>query len=263
MPRVPLHGTDLFYADEGQGKPLVFVPGLGATHGMFGPQVDAFRANYRLLLSDLRGTGQSGRLTGPIRSVLDRQCDDLADLLEHLEIAQVVMIGVSYGGSVALHFALRHPDRLAGLVAVDTFADLRPSQPMEGLLLVGSYLTLWTYYLPRPILKALTRLFYRRWPVARRVIPALMDQFRPTEAVLQSLAMCRVDDLRHLGRVRCPALGIVGDATGTGVRLLERAKRTLPVSRLEVVRDSFDPTNLCQPEEFNRLLAGFLEPIGW
>jgi 3-oxoadipate enol-lactonase len=263
MPRVPLDGTDLFYADEGEGLALVFVPGLGATHAMFGPQADALRATHRLILPDLRGTGQSGRLTGPIRTVLDRQGDDLAALLDHLGEAQVVMIGVSYGGTVALHFALRHPDRLAGLVAVDTFADLRPARPMEALLLAGSYLTLWAYYLPRPVLKALAGLFYHRWPVARRAIPSLVDAFRPTEAVLQSLAMCRVDDALHLGRVRCPALGIVGDATRTGVRLLERAMAAIPGSRLEVVRGSFDPTNLCQPEAFNRLLAGFLQEIGW
>jgi pimeloyl-ACP methyl ester carboxylesterase len=263
MRQVSISGTDLFYAEEGHGKSLVFIPGLGATHGMFGPQVDAFRASYRLLLPDLRGTGQSGRLTGPIGTVLDRQCDDLADLLDQLGLPEVVMIGVSYGGTVALHFALRHGDRLAGLVAVDTFADLRIARPMEALLLAGSYLTLWTYYLPRPILVASARLFYRRWPVARRVIPALMDGFRPTEAVLQSLAMCLVDDIRYLGQVRCPALGIVGDATRTGVRLLERAMAAIAGSRLEIVRDSFDPTNLCQPGEFNRLLAGFLDQVGW
>lgn len=75
--------------------------------------------------------------------------------------------------------------------------------------------------------------------------------------------MCRVDAVRHLGRVQCHALGVVGDATKTGVRLMQRAMSSIPNSRLEVVRDSFDPTNLCQPGEFNRLLAGFLSEIGW
>ena len=255
--------TDLFHEDEGTGKALVFVPGLGATHEMFKPQVDAFRGSHRLIRPDLRGNGRSARLVGPIGTILDRQCDDMAALLDHLGIIRVVMIGVSYGGTVALHFALRHPDRLAGLVIVDSFAELRITQPMEALLLAGSYLTIWTYYLPRPLLKSMARLFYRRWPTALAAIPALVEGFRPTEAVLQSLAMCRVDAVRHLGRVQCHALGVVGDATKTGVRLMQRAMSSIPNSRLEVVRDSFDPTNLCQPGEFNRLLAGFLSEIGW
>jgi pimeloyl-ACP methyl ester carboxylesterase len=263
MQRITLNHTDLFYEDDGQGKALVFIPGLGATHGMLGPQVEAFRSTHRLIRPDLRGNGKSGRLAGPIGSILDRQCDDLAALLDYLGLAEVVMIGVSYGGAVALHFALRHPNRLAGLVAVDTFAELRAVRPMEALLLVGSYLTLWAYYLPRPLLKALGRLFYRRWPVARRVIPTLVDEFRPTEAVLQSLAMCRVDVARRLGELHRPTLGIVGDATRTGVGLMARAMAAIPGARLEVVRDSFDPSNLCQPDDFNRILAGYLQEIGW
>lgn len=263
MPLIQTNGTNLFYADEGSGNPLAFVPGLGATHAMFEPQVATFRQTHRLILPDLRGTGRSGRLHRPVRTVIDRQCGDLAALLDHFGIEKVVMVGVSYGGAVALHFALRHPARLAGLVAVDTFADLRPAHPMEALLLVGSYLTLPAYYLPRPVLKGLLRLFCRRWPEARRHIPALVDAFRPTEAVLQSVAMCGIDDTRHLGRVDCPSLGIVGDATRTGVQLMERAMAAIPGACLEVVPDSFDPSNLCQPQAFNRLLADFLRKIGW
>ncbi len=263
MPRVALNGTDLFYADEGHGNPLAFLPGLGATHAMFGPQADAFRAGHRLILPDLRGNGQSGRLAGPIGTVLDRQCDDLADLLDHLGIAAVVAVGVSYGGAVALRFALRHPGRLAALVVVDSFAELHVTRPMEALLLAGSYLTLGAYYLPRPLLKATARLVYRRWPTAHGVIPPLVDAFRPTEAARQSLAMCRVGPASDLGRLRCHVLGIVGDATRTGARLMGRVMGAIPGSRLAVVRDSFDPTSLCQPGEFNRLLADFLHEIGW
>ena len=263
MPRVPLNGTELRYEDEGSGNPLLFLPGLGATHAMFAPQADAFRGTHRLILPDLRGNGRSGRLVGPIGTALDRQCDDLAGLLDHLGVARAVTVGVSYGGAVALHLALRHPDRVAALVVVDSFAELRVTRPMEGLILAGSYLTLGAYYLPRPLLKALARRFYRRWPTAADVIPALVDGFRPTEAVLQSLAMCRVGPARDLGRLRGPTLGIVGDATRTGVRLMERAMGAIPGARLEVVRGSFDPSNLCQPAEFNRLLAGFLREVVW
>src|SRR5262249_48097585 len=135
MSQVPLNGTELFYADEGSGNPLIFLPGLGATHSMFGPQRDAFRDTHRLILPDLRGNGRSGRLAGPVGTVLDRQCKDLAALLDHLGVGKVVTVGVSYGGAVALHFALRHPDRVSGLVVVDSFAELRIARPMEGLIL--------------------------------------------------------------------------------------------------------------------------------
>jgi pimeloyl-ACP methyl ester carboxylesterase len=256
-------GTDLFFADDGAGNPLVFVPGLGGTHAMFGPQVATFSATHRLIRPDLRGNGRSGRLAGPIGTVLDRQCDDLAALLDHLELDRAVMLGVSYGGAVALRFALRHPDRSAGLVAVDTFEDLNVIRSMDMLILVGSYLTVWAFYLPRPLLRGFGRLVYRRRPAALEVLPALVEGLRPYEAALQSLAVCGVGPARDLTLVRCPTLGIVGDASRTAVRLMRRAMAPIPGARLEVVEDSFDPSNLCQPEAFNRLLAGFLRDIGW
>jgi len=263
MPSFARDVSDLFYADEGAGHPLLFVPGLGGTHAMFGPQVAAFRASHRLVLPDLRGNGRSGQLDGPVGTVLDRQCDDLAALLDHLGEARTVVVGVSYGGAVALHFALRHPDRAAGLVVVDSFAELSVGRPMEALILAGSYLTLWAFYLPKPLLIALGRTFYRRRPAALGAIPALADALRPGEAALQSLAMCGVGPARDLARLRCPVLGVVGDLTRTGVRLMRRATSPIPGARLEIVADSFDPTNLCRPEEFNRMLAAFLGEIVW
>ena len=62
---------------------------------MFKPQVDAFRGSHRLIRPDLRGNGRSARLVGPIGTILDRQCDDMAALLDHLGIIRVVTIGVS------------------------------------------------------------------------------------------------------------------------------------------------------------------------
>jgi hypothetical protein len=75
--------------------------------------------------------------------------------------------------------------------------------------------------------------------------------------------MCRAGPASDLVRLRCPALGIVGNRTRTGVRLMERAMGAVHGSRLEVVRDSFDPPSVCQPAEFNRLLMEFLHEIGW
>ena len=257
MPRVLLNETEVFYQDEGSGLPLMFVPGLGGTHWMFAPQAEAFR----VIRPDLRGNGGSGQLDGPIGTVIDRQCDDLAALMDVIGERSVVMVGVSYGGAVALEFALRHSERLNGLVLVDTFGELRAWRPMEGMLLLGSYLTLGMYYLPRPVLKRVAGLFFHRWPTTHAAIPDLVDAFRPTEAVLQSIAMCRIKSVRQADRIFCPTLGIVGGWSGTAIRLMERVIGPIPKARLEIIPDSFDPSNLCQPEAFNHLLRAFLAEI--
>jgi 3-oxoadipate enol-lactonase len=262
MPFASVNGTELFYLDEGTGDPLVIVPGLGGPHRMFDPQAVAFRTSHRVVRPDLRGNGRSGPLDGPIATVLDRQCDDLAALLDTLGIQKAVLIGVSYGGALALRFALRHPDRLSGLVVSDAFASLGFRRPMEALLLLGSYLTLPAFDLPRPVLKWLGDRFARRWPEARAAVPDLVDSLRPREAKLQSIAMCRVDAASRLDRIACPTLGIVGGLSGTAIALMRRAVGPIPGARLDVVPGAFDPTNLCAPDAFNRLVSGFLDEIG-
>ncbi len=81
---------NLFHRDGGIGNARVFVPGLGATHEMFGPQVDAFQDRYRVIRPDLRGNGRSGRLVGPIGTILNRQCDDITALLDQLGVGRAV-----------------------------------------------------------------------------------------------------------------------------------------------------------------------------
>ncbi|MDX2039537.1 MAG: alpha/beta hydrolase [Isosphaeraceae bacterium] len=256
-------GVSLLVRRVGTGRAIVFVPGLGSGHGMFAPQVDAFGSTHHLILPDLRGNGGSARLTGPVSTILDRQADDLAALLDRLAIDRAVIVGVSYGGVVAIHFALRHTDRAAGLVVVDSFGSIDKRRPIELLFWVGSYLGLPICYLPKPWMRTLLGIFYRRWPVARGAITGLVAEFRSTEAVLQSLAMNAVDYRARLGSIACPALGVVGDYARTGVELMRRVVEPIAGARLEVIADSFDPSNLCRPDEFNRVLAAFLAEIGW
>jgi len=60
-----------------------------------------------------------------------------------------------------------------------------------------------------------------------------------------------------------PALGLVGDSSQLLVKYMKRAMQAIPGSRLEVLENSFDPSNLCQPDLFNQKLEGFLGEIGY
>ena len=58
-----INNTQIYYTDQGQGKPLVFIHGLGATHAMFEPQIEAFSNTHHIICPGTRGNGGSGRLT--------------------------------------------------------------------------------------------------------------------------------------------------------------------------------------------------------
>lgn len=111
----PVDGTRLFYEVSGDGPAVVLVHGRGLEHSMWEPQVDALSAAHRLVRYDMRGFGQS-----PSGENAYTHADDLVGLLDHLGIERAVVVGCSLGGGAAINFAVLHPERLLGLVAVDS-----------------------------------------------------------------------------------------------------------------------------------------------
>ncbi|MGH3498487.1 MAG: alpha/beta fold hydrolase [Nocardioidaceae bacterium] len=97
-------------------------PPVLLVHGITGSGMSWLRTSESLrdldvIAPDLRGRGGSGSLTAPFGIV--QHADDLEAVLDHLGLGTATVAGHSMGGFVAVAFAARHPDRLAGLVLVD------------------------------------------------------------------------------------------------------------------------------------------------
>jgi len=124
--RVPLRaelpgGVMIAWEEAGRGDPpVLFVHGYPLDRALWAAQLAGI-TGHRLLAPDLRGFGDSAPENPPAVTV-EQHADDLAALLERLEIPRAVVVGLSMGGYVALAMAERHRDRLAGLVLVDTRA---------------------------------------------------------------------------------------------------------------------------------------------
>lgn len=107
-------GLRLHYLDSGDGLPFVFQHGLGGDvdqpAGLFHPPSDV-----RLLACDSRAHGNSP-VGNPKRISFDVFADDVCSLLDWLEIERAVVGGISMGAGVALNLAVRHPERVRGLV---------------------------------------------------------------------------------------------------------------------------------------------------
>lgn len=251
----PIH-----YTERGTGPALVLLPGLGFSHTMWEPQIRRFAADYRVIAADPRGAGRSPRLRG-WRNVLARQAGDIAAVLDEAGADRAVLCGVSYGGVLAQRFALDFPGRVAGLVTVDSFSDTRPRSLAQAANLGLLYATSWLWLFPA-LLRPGVRYEYARWPLAREYMEAGLRQMRRLETVKIRYALNRVDYTSQLSAVTCPALAVTGDSRWL-VPMSRRIAENLPQGELAVVEDSFDPSNLCQPEEFNRLLGRFLRGIEW
>lgn len=120
MPTVPINGTELFYVTAGEGLPcLVMHGGLGFDHNYLYPWLNPLGDTLKLVYYDHRGNGQSGR---PAKETMTHKqfAADAEALGLYLGYEKVAVIGHSYGGYIALEFALRYPHRLSHLILVDT-----------------------------------------------------------------------------------------------------------------------------------------------
>jgi pimeloyl-ACP methyl ester carboxylesterase len=114
MPLFQSDGVKLNYRDEGSGLPFFFQHGLGADLTQPFGLLKA-PPGVRLIAFDARAHGQSP--VGSIEKIgLAASADDLLTLMDHLQIPQAIVGGISMGAAVTLNFALRNPKRLLGLV---------------------------------------------------------------------------------------------------------------------------------------------------
>lgn len=122
MPTVSLADAELFVVEVGQGLPcLVMHGGPGVDHTCFRPWLDALGDVLRLVYYDHRGNGRSSRPPWETFTLAQLAAD--ADALRaHLGLERVAVLGHSFGGLVALEYALRYPERLSHLILVGTTA---------------------------------------------------------------------------------------------------------------------------------------------
>ncbi|PPS89686.1 alpha/beta fold hydrolase [Streptomyces sp. MH60] len=113
-------GTRLAFHVRGEGSPLVVLPGGPMRASAYLGGLGGLAEHRRLVLLDLRGTGDSAVPEDPATYRCDRLVDDVEALREHLGLARVDLLAHSAGGSLAMLYAARHPARVSRLVLVTT-----------------------------------------------------------------------------------------------------------------------------------------------
>lgn len=131
--RLAVAGADLYYDIEGEGPTLVLVHGFTLDGRMWDEQVVALRDVATVVRCDLRGFGRSSE---PEAGIPYTHTADLLALLDHLGIDSAMFVGLSMGGRVVLETALVAPERVRGLVLLDSVLngvewDAEAAQGME------------------------------------------------------------------------------------------------------------------------------------
>ncbi|MHB1224265.1 MAG: alpha/beta fold hydrolase [Gemmatimonadaceae bacterium] len=255
-------GHEIAYDDRGSGLPVIFLPGFPHDRALWAQQLDGLADHARCIAPDLRGFGGSGR-RGPFS--MDQYADDLACLMDHLELPQAVVAGVSMGGYVALAFWRRHPDRVRALILSDTRAgaddDAGKDRRRELIALANDAG-------PRAVAAQMLdgmvgRSTRERSPEVVVELQRLMDR-APAEGVIGALeAMIdRPDSTPDLATITVPTLVIAG---AEDVVIPPRESRALQAaiagSQLEILAGAGHVPNVERPAAFNHVVGEFISRL--
>ncbi|ULA60434.1 MAG: Putative 3-oxoadipate enol-lactonase [Nitrospira sp.] len=256
-------GIRLAYDDEGSGLPIVFLHAFPLNRSMWAPQISALSTQFRTIAIDLRGHGESD---APLWSFsLNQYADDVAALLDHLNIPQAVLVGLSMGGYVSLAFSRTYGNRLLGLVLADTRAQADIPEGRTGRFHLAQ-----TAYTQGREAVANTMLPKLLGSTSLNHTPHLVEHLRqmiqhnPVSGIVVDLmAMAaRPDSVAHLSAISCPTLVVIGDEDHTTPLVDAQVMAShIPNARLAVIPAAGHLSNCEQPELFNDLLRGFVEGL--
>ncbi len=254
MPTAPINGTHVSYSDSGGAGPVVVLShGILMDRSMFDEQVAALAPHYRVITWDERGHGGTVA-TGPF-SYWDSANDVLA-LLDHLGIERAVLGGMSQGGFLSLRAALSAPQRVRGLILIDTQAGLEDPANAESYQQLHE---IWMDAGPAPVQEVVSAIilgpgnwdeWYAKWAAGDR------EQFS-----LAFGALINRDDLTaRLGEISCPALIVHGtDDAAIPMAKAEQMRAGLagPVT-FSVIDAGTHAANVSHPVQVNTAIVNFL-----
>jgi 3-oxoadipate enol-lactonase len=257
---VQLPGARVAYEVTGTGPAVVFVHGFGLDRRMWDPQAEHLTSRFQVVRYDCRGFGASGPFDPAVPYT---HAGDLVALLDHLAIGDAVLVGLSFGGRVALQAALAAPARVRGLVLLDAVLDGVPwdRESAAGLdevarqVQAGGVPAGRAAWLAHPLFAAV-----RQRPDLARRLAAMVAEYPGQHWLGQDPhEEVRPGPIHVLEQVTSPTLVAVGDQDVPGFREMSAVlARRIPGAQYQVVAGAGHMANLEQPAAVNELLTRFL-----
>lgn len=226
MPRLERDdGAMIEYAVRGAGErtPVLATHGYGESGRMWDANVPALTRDRMLITWDVRGHGSSDAPEDPAAYTHEACLADMTALLDASGAERAVLCGMSLGGFLSLRFHLEQPDRVAGLMLVDTGPGFRDDGARE------------------------------RWNASVR------ERFEPptNELLVQHDGAV----LEGLGEISIPVLIVVGAEDEQFLVAADVMGRRIPGARRIVIEGVGHNANMDAPEEFNAAVSDFLEEL--
>ena len=254
--KAKVNGTELYYELHGsEGAPwLILSHSLACSVRMWDPQIAAFKDRYRILAYDMRGHGQSAAPAGPY--TLDMLADDVLALMRELKIDRARYVGLSIGGMIGQHLALKEPKRFEKMVLADTGhaqtpetlkqweERIRVAQAQGMKPLVAGTMERW--FTPA----------FRETPPAKKIAELIAGT--PVAGYVGcGQAIMKLNTTGRLKDIKLPVLAITGeaDAAAAGTKYIGEH---VPGAKFVNIPQAAHIANIEQAEKFNQALRDFL-----
>lgn len=263
MASIKINGLNIAYDDVGKGNSVVLVHGYPFNRSLWQPQVESLHSSFRITTIDLPGFGESDASESPLS--INEMAKYVSSVMDHLQIEQAIVGGLSMGGYVVLAFYRSFAERVRALVLGDTRAEADSSEARETreqqaikILAEGMETTASTM-LP----KLLTADTLENRPQIVDHVRKMILGAKPKGAAAALRAMASRDDQTSLlSKVKVPTLILVGVGdTLTPVKYSEVMHEAISLSRLIKIENAAHVSNLEQAEVWNAELRNFLSAI--
>ncbi len=254
--------------DRGSGDPVVVIPGIQGRWPYVGITVDALAATHRVLTFSLAGE-PDGRPYDPARG-LDNFSDDLDALFEAERLSSAVLVGVSFGGVVALRYAAAHPSRVRALVLVSAPGPGWAPEPRQQWYMRAPRVFGLLFLLEAPL---------RVGPEIRAALPAWRDRavfsmrqvatfaaapFSFTRLAARAALAAAADTTQDAARITAPTLIVTGEPELDRVVPVEGTRqyaRLIPGARAMTMAGTGHLGSLTQASRFATIVSSFIEGL--
>lgn len=264
MKEIKIRGARISYKELNtqHDEAILLVHGHPFDHSMWNYQFEALK-DYRLILPDLKGYGQSDYELDKI--YIEGQALDLALLLDELQIEKIHLIGLSMGGQIIVEFQRLFPARVKSLViCASTPTAETPETYRNRLALADAILQMG---MPQYTAQDIHKYIHLEEvgvdsPIYQHLFQMMSQTSREGAAASHRGRAERRDNFPYLKHIEIPTLVVAGEKDFFfPVEAVKKVAKAIDGAQFQVIENTGHLPNMEHPEAFNRLIQSFYQAI--
>jgi len=244
-------GVSIAYEVIGKGEPaLLFIPGWAAPRSVWEDELSHFSKKHKSVAVDLAGVGDSGN--NRENWTMEAYGDDVISVIKRIGIDEVILVGWSLGGAVAIEAALKMPEAVMGIVIVDSLQDIEKRYSEEEIIGIENY---YMDFVTNPTReKVQERLVIKKEELIELYLAALKEDAPKIgwrESLRNFFLWCNEDCENAMKSIQVPVVSINSDQQPTNE---EAFKKLVPSFKAKIMTGVGHFLKWEAPDEFKRLL---------